>query len=160
MKVGFIGLGNMGSAMAESLLKTAHEVTVYNRTPEKAQPLVEQGAHRAATVADTSKGDVVITMLADDSAVENVVFGDAGILANLRKGAIHVSSSTISVALSEKLNGGAYETGATVRCGTGVWTTRSCGGGEVVHRRCRRAGCAGHLHACVRSHGTENLPLW
>jgi 3-hydroxyisobutyrate dehydrogenase-like beta-hydroxyacid dehydrogenase len=103
MKVGFIGLGNMGSAMVESLLKAGHEVTVYNRTPDKAGPLVEKGARQGASVADTCKGDVVITMLADDSAVENVVVGDAGILGNLRKGAIHVSSSTISVALSEKL---------------------------------------------------------
>ncbi|MCU1271790.1 MAG: NAD(P)-dependent oxidoreductase [Acidobacteriaceae bacterium] len=103
MKVGFIGLGNMGSGMARNLLKAGHEVTVYNRTPEKVKALVEQGARGAATVADTCKGDVVITMLADDSAVENVVFGEAGILASLRKGAIHVSSSTISVALSEKL---------------------------------------------------------
>jgi 3-hydroxyisobutyrate dehydrogenase-like beta-hydroxyacid dehydrogenase len=103
MKVGFIGLGNMGSGMARNLLKAGHEVTVYNRTPEKAQAVVEQGARRAATVADVCKGDVVITMLADDSAVENVAFGDAGILAGLRKGAVHVSSSTISVALSEKL---------------------------------------------------------
>jgi len=103
MKVGFIGLGHMGSGMAQNLLKAGHELTVYNRTPEKVNALVEQGARGAATVADACKGDVVITMLAEDSAVENVVLGEAGILASLRKGAIHVSSSTISVALSEKL---------------------------------------------------------
>jgi 3-hydroxyisobutyrate dehydrogenase-like beta-hydroxyacid dehydrogenase len=103
MKVGFIGLGNMGSGMARNLLKAGHELTVYNRTPEKVKALVEQGARGAATVADACKGDVVITMLADDSAVEQVVFGDGGILASLRKGATHVSSSTISVALAEKL---------------------------------------------------------
>jgi len=103
MKVGFIGLGHMGSGMAQNLLKAGHELTVYNRTPEKVKALVEQGARGAATVADACKGDVVITMLAEDSAVENVVLGEAGILASLRKGAIHVSSSTISVALSEKL---------------------------------------------------------
>jgi 3-hydroxyisobutyrate dehydrogenase-like beta-hydroxyacid dehydrogenase len=103
MKVGFIGLGNMGSGMAGSLLKAGHELTVYNRTPEKIKALVEHGARRADTVADTCKGDAVITMLSDDSAVEHVVFGDAGILSSLGKGAIHVSASTISVALSEKL---------------------------------------------------------
>ena len=103
MKVGFIGLGNMGSGMAANLLKAGHEVTVYNRTPEKAKRLVEQGAKRAATVADACKGDVVITMLADDSAVEGVVFGEAGMLSSLGKVATHVSASTISVALSEKL---------------------------------------------------------
>jgi len=103
MKVGFIGLGNMGSGMAANLIKAGHEVTVYNRTPEKAKALVEQGAKRAATVADACKGDAVITMLADDSAVEGVVFGDGGILSSLGKGSIHISSSTISVALSERL---------------------------------------------------------
>jgi 3-hydroxyisobutyrate dehydrogenase-like beta-hydroxyacid dehydrogenase len=103
MKIGFIGLGNMGRGMAANLLKAGHEVTVYNRTPEKAKRLVEQGAKRAATVSDACKGDVVITMLADDSAVEGVVFGEAGILGSLGKAAIHVSASTISVALSDKL---------------------------------------------------------
>lgn len=103
MKVGFIGLGNMGSGMAGTLLKAGNQVTVYNRTPQKAQVLVEQGARRAATVADACKGEVVFTMLADDTAVEGIAFGDVGILASLGKGAIHVSSSTISAQLSEKL---------------------------------------------------------
>jgi 3-hydroxyisobutyrate dehydrogenase-like beta-hydroxyacid dehydrogenase len=104
MKVGLIGLGNMGSGMAANLVKGGHEVTVYNRTPGKAQPLVKQGARLAARVADACRGDAVITMLADDSAVEGVVFGEAGVIASLRKGAIHISSSTISVALSEKMD--------------------------------------------------------
>jgi 3-hydroxyisobutyrate dehydrogenase-like beta-hydroxyacid dehydrogenase len=103
MKVGFIGLGNMGSGMAASLLKAGHELAVYNRTPDKAKPLVEKGARKAASVADACKGDVVITMLADDAAVENLVFADPGILNSLSKGAIHVSASTISVALADKL---------------------------------------------------------
>jgi 3-hydroxyisobutyrate dehydrogenase-like beta-hydroxyacid dehydrogenase len=109
MKIGFIGLGNMGTGMAANLLKAGHDVTVYNRTPSKAQALVEQGAHYAARVADACRGEVVITMLADDIAVESVVFGDAGVVgsgvvATLAKDAIHISCSTISVALSEKLS--------------------------------------------------------
>ena len=103
MKVGFIGLGNMGSAMASSLLKAGHEVTVHNRTAAKAQPLVDQGAKFGAQIGDACRGDVVITMLADDAALESTVFGDGGILASLRKGTIHISCSTISVALSERL---------------------------------------------------------
>ena len=103
MKVGFIGLGHMGSGMAASLLRAGSEVTVYNRTPEKAKPLVEQGARAAAQVADACRGDVVITMLADDAAVERVVFPDNGIIASLKHGAIHISMSTISVALSARL---------------------------------------------------------
>lgn len=103
MKVGFIGLGNMGLPMAANLLKAGHELTVYNRTAAKAQSLEDKGARLAKTPADACKGDVVFTMLADDSALEKVVFGEAGILPALNKGAIHISSSTISVGLSERL---------------------------------------------------------
>jgi 3-hydroxyisobutyrate dehydrogenase-like beta-hydroxyacid dehydrogenase len=103
MKIGFIGLGNMGIGMAANLLKAGHEVAVYNRTAEKAQALVQQGARRAANVVDACVGEVVITMLADDAAVENVAFGDQGILLSLPKGSIHLSASTVSVALSDKL---------------------------------------------------------
>src|SRR5262245_44994008 len=103
MNVGFIGLGNMGAGMAANLLRAGHEVTVYNRTPSRARPLIEQGAQAAARVCDACRGDVVITMLADDAAVEEVVFGDAGVIRALHEGAIHVSMSTISVALSERL---------------------------------------------------------
>ena len=103
MKVGFIGLGNMGSGMAANLLKAGHDVTVYNRTPDKAKPLVEKGARKAAAVADACKGDMVITMLADDGAVENVTFSELGIVSTLEKNTIHVSASTISVALADKL---------------------------------------------------------
>jgi 3-hydroxyisobutyrate dehydrogenase-like beta-hydroxyacid dehydrogenase len=103
MKVGVIGMGNMGSGIAASLLRAGHEVAVYNRTPSKAQTLEKQGARLAAKVAEACRGDAVITMLADDSAVESVAFGDAGVIASLSKGAVHVSSSTISVALSERL---------------------------------------------------------
>ena len=103
MKIGFIGLGRMGSGMAMNLFKAGHDLTVYNRTPGKAQPLVARGARAVTQVADACRGDVVITMLADDAAVEGITFGSTGIIASLRRGAIHVSMSTISVALSERL---------------------------------------------------------
>ncbi|MGA9362266.1 MAG: NAD(P)-dependent oxidoreductase [Mycobacterium sp.] len=106
MEVGFVGLGNMGHGMAANLLKAGHHVTVYNRSPAKAQDLAQQGATIARTVAEACGGAVVFTMLADDHAVENVTFGDdgiPGILASLEPGATHVSSSTISVAMSERL---------------------------------------------------------
>jgi 3-hydroxyisobutyrate dehydrogenase-like beta-hydroxyacid dehydrogenase len=103
MKVGFIGLGNMGVAMAATLIKAGHELTVYNRTPAKAQALIDQGARSALTVADACRGEVVITMLSDDNALENVVFGETGIATVLSAGAIHISSSTVSVALVDKL---------------------------------------------------------
>jgi 3-hydroxyisobutyrate dehydrogenase-like beta-hydroxyacid dehydrogenase len=103
MKVGLIGLGNMGLGMAASLLKGGHEVTVYNRTAGKAQALEAQGARVAVQVAEACGGDAVISILADDHAVESVVFGDGGVLSSLARGAVHVSSSTISVALAERM---------------------------------------------------------
>ena len=103
VRVGFIGLGNMGVAMAATLIKAGHELTVYNRTPAKAEALVDQGARYAQTVADACRGEVVITMLSDDNALENVVFGENGIATVLSPGAIHISSSTVSVALADKL---------------------------------------------------------
>jgi len=103
MKVGFIGLGGMGSGMAMNLLKGGHDVTVYNRTSAKAEALVDKGAKVADTISQACQGEAVCTMLADDNAVESVVFSDGGVLASLAKDAIHISSSTISVALSKRL---------------------------------------------------------
>ncbi len=111
MKVGFIGLGNMGFGMAANLIRAGHEVTVYNRTASKMKALVEQGAHPAAQVTDACRGEAVVTMLADDGAVESTVFGDKGLTGGLGKGAIHVSMSTISVALSERLAAAHAEAG-------------------------------------------------
>jgi 3-hydroxyisobutyrate dehydrogenase-like beta-hydroxyacid dehydrogenase len=93
----------MGAGMAANLLKAGHEVTVYNRSPGKAEALTQKGAQAAVQVADACRGDAVMTMLASDEAVEGVVYGGDGMLASLAKGAIHISSSTISVALSERL---------------------------------------------------------
>jgi 3-hydroxyisobutyrate dehydrogenase-like beta-hydroxyacid dehydrogenase len=103
MQVGFIGLGQMGVAMAANLLRAGHETTVYNRTRAKAEALASAGAKVADRIADACRGEAVFTMLADDEAVEAAVYGDGGVLANLKKSAIHISSSTISVALSKRL---------------------------------------------------------
>lgn len=103
MKVGFIGLGQMGSAMAVNLIKAGHEVTVYNRSRDKADALAGEGAKVAGTVAEACAGDAVFTMLAHDDALSAVVHGDGGVLASLGKGAVHISASTISVATSERL---------------------------------------------------------
>ena len=101
MKIGFIGLGQMGSPIARNLMKAGHELTVYNRTRSKAESL---GARVANTPADAAReAEVVITMLADDDAVKEVVFGADGLANTLRPGSIHVSMSTISVALSQQL---------------------------------------------------------
>jgi 3-hydroxyisobutyrate dehydrogenase-like beta-hydroxyacid dehydrogenase len=103
MDIGIIGLGNMGFGMASNLLTAGHRVTAYNRSPAKVDALAEQGAVPARTVAEACGGEVVVSMLANDDAVEAVTFGDDGILASLSPGAVHVSSSTISVALAHRL---------------------------------------------------------
>ena len=91
----------MGAGMAA--LNAGHDVTVYNRTRSKVETLVAQGARAAASVSNACRGDAVLTMLADDGAVGSVVFSRSGIIDSLPAGAIHISSSTISVTLSERL---------------------------------------------------------
>ena len=103
MRIGFIGIGNMGAGMAARLLQAGHEVLVYNRSRAKAEPLAAKGAIIADSVAQACSGRAVFTMLSNDGAVDSVVFGEGGILASLAKGSIHISSSTISVALSDRL---------------------------------------------------------
>ncbi len=103
MKVGFIGLGQMGAGMAASLIRAGHELTVYNRTREKARPLADLGAKVAGSVADACRAEAVFTMLADDRSVESVTLGGEGIERHLAKGAVHISSSTISVQLAARL---------------------------------------------------------
>jgi 3-hydroxyisobutyrate dehydrogenase-like beta-hydroxyacid dehydrogenase len=103
MKIGFIGLGRMGSAMAANLVKAGHDVTVYNRSSAKSRSLLDLGAHPATSIADACNGEVVITMLADDAALTQIALTNGGVIENLPKGAIHISMSTISVALSKEL---------------------------------------------------------
>jgi 3-hydroxyisobutyrate dehydrogenase-like beta-hydroxyacid dehydrogenase len=103
MKIGFIGLGHMGAAMAANLVRAGHDVTVFNRSPGKNSSLIQLGAREAANLAQACDGEAVITMLANDDAAAEVTLGEGGIIAHLRKGAIHLSMSTISVALSKRL---------------------------------------------------------
>jgi 3-hydroxyisobutyrate dehydrogenase-like beta-hydroxyacid dehydrogenase len=103
MDIGFVGLGQMGQGMAANLLKAGHNLRVYNRSADKAAGLVAQGAVLAKTPGAAAHGAAVVTMLADDHAVEAVAFGPDGIIAALAPGAIHMSCSTISVALAERL---------------------------------------------------------
>jgi 3-hydroxyisobutyrate dehydrogenase-like beta-hydroxyacid dehydrogenase len=104
MKIAFIGLGNMGTPMARHLLRAGHNVTVWNRTLEKAEPLKSDGAKVAHSIAEAAKdAEIAITMLADDHAVESSVLHSGTVIDNLPKGATHISMSTIGVALSRRL---------------------------------------------------------
>jgi len=102
MQIGFVGLGNMGTAMAGRLVAAGHDLTVWNRTRERAQALpgVSVADSPAAAAANT---DVVITMLADDAAVGAVMFGPHGLLDALPRDAIHACMGTISAQFSERL---------------------------------------------------------
>ena len=104
MNIAFIGLGRMGRGMARNLLRAGHTLTVYNRSREKAQALSGDGARVAESPADACRdAEVVMTMVADDPAVEEIVFGRDGIASAMKKNCIHVSHSTISTALARKL---------------------------------------------------------
>ena len=104
MKIGFLGLGKMGTPMAMHLIAAGHELRVWNRTEGRTEPLLREGAIAAATPAEAELGaDAVFTMLFDDAANEEVIFGPNGLMDALSPGALHISCSTISVALSERL---------------------------------------------------------
>jgi 3-hydroxyisobutyrate dehydrogenase-like beta-hydroxyacid dehydrogenase len=102
-RIGFVGLGRMGAAIAGNLLRAGHPMVVWNRTPGKADPLVEAGAARASTPAEVcDPGRVVFTMLSDDQALDEVV-GSEGFLARLAPGGVHVSMSTVSPETNRRL---------------------------------------------------------
>jgi 3-hydroxyisobutyrate dehydrogenase-like beta-hydroxyacid dehydrogenase len=102
MKIGFLGLGQMGAAIAANLVRARHDVTVWNRSAEKAGPLLAAGATLAACPRDVAaSSDVILSMLADDAALNAVLSGNDGVLAGLSPGALHISMSTISIATSE-----------------------------------------------------------
>ncbi|MBW4627355.1 MAG: NAD(P)-dependent oxidoreductase [Brasilonema octagenarum HA4186-MV1] len=95
-RIAYLGLGIMGSGMAANLLKAGYDVTVWNRNPESCKPLVEQGATQAQTPAKAvENAEAIVYCLANDNAVEEVVFGQDGILSNVRSGQIGIDMSTV-----------------------------------------------------------------
>lgn len=104
MKIGFLGTGQMGVPMALRLIAAGHELSVWNRTEGRTEPLLREGAIAAGTPAEAELGaDAVITMLFDDHAHEEVLFGSNGLMDALTPSTLHIACSTISVALSERL---------------------------------------------------------
>ncbi len=104
MKVGFVGLGKMGTGMARNLLRAGHELTVYNRTPQKAEALTGEGARVADSPAEAAHGnDAVFTMLSDDHAAFEASSGANSVGEGLAADAIHISSSTISTSFSRRM---------------------------------------------------------
>jgi 3-hydroxyisobutyrate dehydrogenase-like beta-hydroxyacid dehydrogenase len=104
MKIGFLGLGNMGTPMALRLLAAGHELSVWNRSEERTKPLIREGAIAAATPAEAELGaDALITMLPDDAAYEEVLFGVPRLMDALSPGVLHLLCGTISMALAALL---------------------------------------------------------
>ena len=104
MRIGFLGLGNMGTPMALRLLAAGHELSVWNRSEERTKPLIREGAIAAATPAEAELGsDAVITMLLDDTAYDEVFFGVHRLIDVLSPGVLHILCGTISMALGERL---------------------------------------------------------
>jgi 3-hydroxyisobutyrate dehydrogenase-like beta-hydroxyacid dehydrogenase len=104
-RIGFIGLGVMGRAMALRLLREGHALRVYNRTPERSHELGHEGATPASQPAATAAhGGVVVTMVSDDHALKEVTLGTEGLLGRLGEGGVHLSMSTVSPQLSRELS--------------------------------------------------------
>ncbi|MBG9377636.1 NAD(P)-dependent oxidoreductase [Panacibacter sp. DH6] len=96
MQIGFIGLGNLGTPIAENILEQHNQLFVFNRTAAKAQPLVNKGAVLCATVKELAQQcDVIFTMVSDDAALNHITKSEDGLAANMKEGAIHISMSTI-----------------------------------------------------------------
>jgi len=102
MEIGFIGLGQMGKAIATNLIRAGHRLHVWNRSPGPAQELAALGATVCAEPADAARGEVLMTMLADDDAHRSVLIG-AGVYERARRGLIHVNLATVSVTLVREL---------------------------------------------------------
>ena len=105
MKVGFIGLGNMGSGMAANVRKAGHELTVHDLRREAATPFLEDGARWADTPKEVAtKSDVVLTSLPGPREVETVALGKDGILSGIAKGAVYIDLSTNSPTLVRQIH--------------------------------------------------------
>src|SRR5215213_9530516 len=104
MKLGFIGLGAMGAPMARNLLEAGHELAAWNRSPERVDPLVEAGAYRADSPADAASGTrATILMLTNAEAVQEVLFGDKGVVKGLPAGAAVINMGTIGAVATMRI---------------------------------------------------------
>jgi len=143
MEIGFIGLGSMGQPMAENLIKAGHSLRIWNRSPSKAKTLETLGARRVERPADAVKSDgIVITMVADDAALEEVVSGVGGIASILGAGGIHLSMSTISPALATRLQA------LHSACGSAYVAAPVFGRPDAAAAKMLFILCAGQAQAC------------
>jgi hypothetical protein len=132
MKVGFIGTGRMGQAMARRLLDARHEVGAYNRTVSKTRPLEDAGAKVMGSVPEAARyGEVLYTMLADDAALEDVMFQSGGLLASLPTGTIHVCAGTHGIGVIRKIKAAHAGKGQTLVCAPMVGRPEAVSSGQA-----------------------------
>jgi 3-hydroxyisobutyrate dehydrogenase len=177
MRIGICGLGRMGTAMAERLMEVGHELTVWNRSPDKAKPLTDAGAAGAATPADlAARAEAIITILTDAGAIDAVYRGPAGLLSGDIEGKLVIEMSTVQpeteVALAEAVRAGGA---AFVECPVGGTTGPARAGkliglvgGEaadvararpILEGLCRRVEHVGPVGAGASMKLAINLPL-
>ena len=147
MRVGFIGLGAMGTRMAGRLLAAHHDVVVYNRTPERTRPLEQRGAKVAATPKELAAGvEIVFSSVANDAALEQVMFGPDGALAGARAGSVVIEMSTVNPRTSRQVHEDARSKGVAVLDAPVSGSTSQAeqgqlvifvGGEEDVYQRCQ-----------------------
>jgi 3-hydroxyisobutyrate dehydrogenase-like beta-hydroxyacid dehydrogenase len=125
-RIGWIGVGRMGLAMCERLLDAGHTLTVWNRTPDKAAPLVERGATLVGSPAELAGCDVVFSIVSDDDGLRAVTSGDGGLFTGPTGPAVLVESSTVSAVVSEEV------TAAGGKVGTAVLAAPVSGNPSVV----------------------------
>jgi len=135
MDIGLVGTGPMGVGIGQSLLRVlapqGHTITVYNRTAEKGAPLVASGARFAKTPAQAAAGDVVLSIVADDSAIEALTLSDEGILSGLKEDAVHVGMSTVTVAMAERLVAAHVAAGKCYVSGPVMGRPQAAASGEI-----------------------------
>ena len=177
MKIGIPGTGRMGAAIAERLLSVGHQVTVWNRSPEKAKPLIEKGATLAATPAQLASGsEMIVTILSDADAIDAVYRGPQGLLSGDCKGKLFIEMSTVRPEVERALAADVQAKGARmVDCPVGGTITparegRLFGfvGGDaedvararpVLEKMCRRHEHVGAIGAGQAMKLAINLPL-
>ena len=132
MKVGFIGTGRMGQAMVRRLLDANHDVGVYNRTAAKVKPLADAGAKLLPSIAEAARyGNAVYSMLADDAAVEDVVFQNSGLLESLPKGGIHICAGTHGIPTIRRIKNAHADKGQVLICAPMVGRPELVTGGQA-----------------------------
>lgn len=147
LNLGFIGMGTMGSHMAQQLLGAGYPLTVYDRTPDKARVLESDGARVAGSPRELAvQVEIVLASVTDDAAQEQVMFGPDGALAGVGEGSTLVDLSTVSPAASRRLYQAAHEKGATMIDAPVAGSVPQVeqgslavfvGGDEAAYNRCR-----------------------